>query len=342
MIPAMSRETLGETYRRMLLMRRFEEACIKLWHDKILPGHYHVYIGEEATGAAVGAVRQSGDHVFTTHRNHGHLLACGADPGRVMAEILAKATGYNRGRGGTLHVAAAELGIPHTSGLVGSSIPIAMGAALAAKQRGSKAVSISLFGDGALEEGAYFETVNMAALWKLPLIFVCENNTWDTRPSTPEEYPGSTTAANPLTDLATCFKIPVITVDGADLGASAAAVTTAIERARAGGGPTFIEARTRRWAGTRPLWPALSTGETDLSVAWTGKVPEGFDEHRDWYLHDDPVLRLTRELLAVGFLTKETASEVDAAVRRQMADAVTFAIESPYPKPEEALEGVWP
>ncbi len=342
MIPAMSREMLGETYRRMLLMRRFEEACIKLWQDKILPGHYHVYIGEEATGAAVGALRQNDDFVFTTHRNHGHLLACGADPGRVMAEILAKATGYNRGRGGTLHVAAAELGIPHTSALVGSSIPIAMGAALAMKQRRSSAVSIALFGDGALEEGVYYETANMAALWKVPLIFVCENNTWDTRPAAPEEYPGSTIAASPLTDVATCLKIPAIAVDGADLGASVGAVQTAIARARAGGGPMFIEARTRRWAGTRPLWPALATGETDISVAWTGTVPAGFEAHREWFLHDDPVLRLTRELLAIGLFTKESVGEVDAAVRRQMADAVTFAVESPYPKPEEAVEGVWP
>ena len=342
MMPVMDKERLLGTYRCMLLMRRFEEACIKLWHEGRLPGHYHVYIGQEATGAAVGAARETGDYLFTTHRNHGHLLACGADPGKVMAEILAKATGYNRGRGGTLHVCAVELGIPHTSALVGGNIPIAMGAAIALKRRGQRRVSVTMFGDGALEEGAYYEAANMASLWKLPLVFICENNAWETAPATAVEYPSSTNAASPLTDLAACFKIPAVAVDGADLGLTFRVVTDAIERARAGMGPTFIEARTRRWAGTRPLWPQLFTGETDLTMAWSEEVPPERAEHRDWYRRDDPVLRVTRELLAVGLLTAQDVQRLDREVQQQMAQAVKFALESPYPQPEEALEGVWP
>lgn len=338
MIPSMSKETLGQTYRRMLLMRRFEEACIRLWHEKVLPGHYHVYIGQEATGAAVGACREAEDYLFTTHRNHGHLVACGADPGRVLAEILARSTGYNHGRGGTLHVAVADLNIPHTSALVGSSIPIASGAALALKQRRRRGVSVALFGDGALEEGVYYETANIAALWKLPLLLICENNTWDTEPARPDEYPsGTNAAASNLAGLATCFGIPAVVVDGTDLGAVHAVVAESAARARDGGGPTFIEARTRRWIGTRPLWPRLFTGEMDVTMAWTGAVPAERAEHTEWYLRDDPVLRVTRELLGQDLMTTAEVQAVDREVQQAMAQAVVFATAGPVPDAAEAL-----
>src|SRR5262247_1169025 len=161
---------------RMLLIRRFEEAVLRLSNEKQFIGHYHLYIGQEATGVAVMSLLDARDRVATTHRNHGHVLARGADPGRAMAEILGRTTGLNGGRGGTLHLSEPDLGFLSTSGIVGGCVGLATGGAYAQKRRGKGGVSVAFFGDGSLEEGISFECMSIAVLWKLPVVFLCENN----------------------------------------------------------------------------------------------------------------------------------------------------------------------
>jgi len=212
-LPKLPREKLLDLYKTMLVMRRFEEALIKLTKSGISVGHFHVYIGQECTGGPALSLLGPHDAVFTTHRNHGHLLARGADPGRLMAEILGKATGYNKGKGGTLHTTVRELGFLTTSGIVGGVIPLAAGAAFAAKQRKTDGASMCLFGDGALEEGVFHESLNMAALWSLPVIYLCENNSLGALGQKAGEFSSSTIAARSLLDLATPYGIPAVSVD---------------------------------------------------------------------------------------------------------------------------------
>jgi len=192
MLPGLSKEQLVEILRRMLLIRRFEEKVAQLAQQRKFPGHFHLYIGQEATGVAALLHLGPDDYIFTTHRNHGHVLARGGDPGRSLAEILGREGGYNRGKGGTLHLAVKELGIPLTSAIVGDIVPIATGAAYALKQLGGDGVSMAFFGDGALEEGAFYESINLAALWRLPVIYICENNSVGLVSARAGEYPIST------------------------------------------------------------------------------------------------------------------------------------------------------
>ncbi len=338
MIPDLPPERLGDYLRRMLVIRRFEEGLIELAKDYAV-GHFHVYIGQEATGVAALAQLEPGDVGFTTHRNHGHLLARGTDPAAMFAEILGKETGTNRGKGGTLHIASVEHGFPTTSAATGGCTPLATGAAFAFSRLGKDRVSVCLFGDGALEEGTFHESINIASLEALPVIYLCENNSLEALGQKANEYPSSTMAAAPLTDLAAAFKVPTITVDGTDTGAVHDAMATAVRRARAGGGPTFIEALTVRWPGSRPLWPRLLTGATDLSYAWDAStIP---DDHVVWHAEQDGLLRYVRELLTAGALTAEKALAIDEQVKGRIRRAVRFALDSPYPPVSDALESVY-
>jgi len=331
-------DRLLEFLRRMLLVRRFEEALIKLSKTNFF-GHFHVYVGQEPTGVPALALLEPGDYSFTTHRNHGHLLARGADPGRVLAEIMGKATGYNQGKGGTLHVSVAELGFPVTSAIVGNIVPLATGAALAIRQTRRQQVSLCLFGDGALEEGAFFEAVNMAALWRLPVIYLCENNSLEAPGATAGEYPSSTNAASELSSLVRPFGMPSSFVDGSDAAAVHGAVSEAVQRARLGEGPTFIEARTVRWPGSRPLWPELLTGETDLAMAWDKtRIPT---EYRQWHDQQDGLLRFAGHLIKSGAVTPDGVLSMDVRVKGEMEGAIRFALDSPEPEPATAFEGVF-
>ena len=324
--------------RTLLLMRRFEEVLIQTQKSGVSFGHFHVYIGQECTGAAAIELLSGDDRIVTTHRNHGHLLARGADPKRLFAEIMGKAAGYNKGKGGTLHATVAELGFLSTSGIVGGAIPLAVGAAFAAKQLKQPGVSVGFFGDGALEEGVFFESLNMAALWKLPVVLLCENNSAGALGQSAGEYPGSTISAKQLVDLVLPFGVPASAVDGTDVAAVQDAVREALERARGGRGPSFIEARTRRWPGSRPLWPELATGETDVRYAWEPeRVPK---EHADWFAQDG-VIRYARERIAAGAVSAKDVLEIDAAVRSELRDAVRFAIDAPFPDPASAFEDVF-
>ena len=338
MLPSLGPKRLVEYLRRMLVIRRFEEGLIILQrtHDV---GHFHVYVGQEATGVPALALLKRTDLAFSTHRNHGHVLARGADPGRRYAEILGRATGYNKGKGGTLHISVAALGLPTTSAVTGGNLPLATGAAFAFKELGDDRVAVALFGDGAIEEGAYHESLNIAALRGLPVVYFCENNSLEAPGQKANEYPSSTLAAVRLTDTAKVFGIPAVAVDGTDTRAVHLAMRRAVTRARKGGGPTFIEARTVRWPGNRPLWPALATGETDLAYAWDeDRIP---DAHRTWYITRDGVLRFLREVLAAGHLDRAQVLALDADVRARNDAALRFALESPMPDPSEALLDVF-
>ncbi len=338
MLPPLPVETLVAQLRAMLRIRRFEEALIVLARDHDI-GHFHVYVGQEATGVPALALLGDGDVSYTTHRNHGHLIARGVSPAGMAAEILGKATGINRGKGGTLHLASAAHGFPTTSSSVGGPLPIAVGSAFAFQELGLDRVSVALFGDGALEEGAWHESVNIAAMRRAPVIFLCENNSLEALGQKANEYPSSTLAAVRLTDLVDPFGVPAVAVDGTDTGAVHLAMTEALGRARSGGGPSFIEARTVRWPGNRPLWPQLVTGETDVAMAWdAGRIPA---EHERWWSFQDGLLRFLRELLAADALDRATALAIDTEARDEMAAAVTFALESPLPDPAEALDHVF-
>ncbi len=338
MIPELPPDRLADYLHRMLVIRRFEEGLIRL-AGEFAVGHFHVYIGQETTGVAALAQLEQGDVGFTTHRNHGHLLARGADPAAMYAEILGKETGTNRGKGGTLHIASAEHGFPTTSAATGGCTPLATGAAFAFSRLGKDRVSVCLFGDGALEEGTFHESINIAALERLPVIYLCENNSLEALGQKANEYPSSTMAAAPLTDLAAAFKVPTITVDGTDTGAVHNAMATAVERARRGGGPTFVEALTVRWPGSRPLWPQLLTGATDLSYAWDASAIPA--DYAVWHTEQDGLLRYVRELLSGGVLTTDEVLAMDEQVRSRIEDAIRFALDSPYPPVADALESVY-
>lgn len=334
-----SPESQWQLLERMLLMRRFEETVQSLAEERAFAGHYHLYIGQEATGAGAIALLRAGDHIATTHRNHGHLIARGADPGAALAEILGRQGGLNRGYGGTFHLTAPELGFLSTSGIVGGAISLAIGGGYAAKQRHDGSVSVAFFGDGALEEGISFEAMNIAALWHLPVIFICENNdaaAWgETRAPSPE----ISHAAVTLHSIPMALGIEAARIDGSDTSAVTEAVAAAIARCRDGGGPVFIEAMTRQWPGNSQQFPSLATGITDLRMA-TGEVATE-RTHRHWYEEGDPVLQLGRKLVAGSADGASRLSEIDGKVRQQMAAALAFALASPLPPPAAALDHVF-
>ena len=341
MIPAVPCETCLEAFRKMLLIRRFEEACIVAAGERKVPGHFHVYHGQEATGVAVCAVLEKDDWVHSTHRNHGHLIARGADPNKALAEILGKATGYSGGKAGTLHGCAAELNFPLSSGIVGGILPISTGTAFAMKHRKRPNVSVVFFGEGSLEEGAAYEAINLAALWKLPLLLVCENNTADVdRKPGGNQYHAPNLSIVKLTDLANSMGMATAIVDGIDLGAVWTVAKDARDRAVAGEGATFIEVRTHTWPGGQ--WPTLVTGITDIRHAWNGEIPAAYAKHANWFKRNDPILGVARELLVTGLASQADIERIDAAVTDEMKRAVRFANQSPFPEPAAALTGVWP
>ena len=234
------------------------------------------------------------------------MIARGSDPKRALAEILGRTTGLNGGAGGTLHMSDPELGFISTSAIVGGSISLANGAAFALKQDGGDAVAVGLFGDGALEEGIAYESLNLAALYELPVLFVCENNSPGALGSAGGGFPTSVSAVEDLTTIPKTFGIPIETVDGRDLEAVHAVAARGVEHCRQRQGPFFLHAVTDRWAGSQPLWPELVTGALDISMAWDESAIEG--EHADWYRDHDPVLIYARKLLASGEIDLRSSS----------------------------------
>jgi len=326
-------------FERMLLMRRLEECVLDLAAQKIMVGHFHVYVGQEAAGAAVLEAAGPNELLLTTHRNHGHLVGRGADPGKLLAEFLGREGGLNRGRGGTLHATDRSLGFLQTSAVLGGVVPLAIGAAFALKREKTGRAAIAFFGDGSLEEGCTFEAFNIAALWQLPVVFVCENNSVGAIGQAGGGYPTSISAATQLTRIPRVFDIPTrVFLDGNDVAGIHAAAVEALARARGGGGPTFIETLTTRWPGSQPLWPEPATGTTMLEMAYGDRQPEGL--HAEWIRIHDPVLRVARELLAGG-CERKVLEALDADIRRRIDAAAKFAIASPFPDPAGAADHIF-
>ena len=333
------KERKARVLETMLTIRRFEETIVSLFKEEAFMVHYHLYIGQEATGAAVMEALRDDDKIATHHRNHGHVIARGADPGRAVAEILGRETGLNGGQAGTLHLSDPDLGFISTSAIVGGSISLSTGAAFALKQQEGDAVAVGLFGDGALEEGVAYETLNFASLWSLPAVYICENNSPGALGSAQGGFPTSVSAVKDLTAIPKMFNIPVDTVDGRDLDAVYELTCRAVDHCRSRKGPFFIHAVTDRYAGSQGLWPDLPTGNTDISMGWDESRADG--EHQGWYEGHDPVMIYARRLLGDGDITQEELTEMDERVSKRLAEARQFALDSPLPAPETALDNVF-
>jgi TPP-dependent pyruvate/acetoin dehydrogenase alpha subunit len=329
MLPAIPREQQLGILRKMLMIRRAEEHCIRFHaeHEGLIRGHFHVYIGQEATGVSVCESLNADDYVFTTHRNHGHVIAKGGDPKKVLAEIIGRATGYCQGRAGTFHVAAPDVGIIHTSAIVGGCLALAAGTACAAQVKESTAITVVFFGDGAMEEGVFYEVLNIAKLWQLPMIFWMENNSRRTGR-------GAGHAATELTHVPQALHIETTVIDGTDVGTVHKTAAESVRRTRTGEGPLFVEARTQLWPGNAFAMPKLVGGITDIAWAWNASAaPENV---REWHTNCDPILHYIRELAGAG-VGRAEIERLDAHVCQDADAAARFALESPLPEPQAAL-----
>jgi len=317
----LTKDQLLGLYRQMLEIRRAEEQLARLHQSGQIPGACHTYIGEEAIATGVCAQLRETDTVMSTHRGHGHALAKGVPPRELIAELLGKVTGCSHGRGGSMHLFKPEVGMLGTSGIVGPSILMATGAGYSALLQGSDRVSVAFFGDGAVGNGAFHEGLNLATIWDLPVIFVCENNLYAT------EVPFRTVTRQPsVAARAASYGLPGVEVDGNDVLAVHRVASEAVVRARTGGGPTLLECKTYR---TRPH----SEGMRDAGYRTTEEVAE--------WKGRDPIARLRDQLLRDGIATEAEIGTVDAAVRELIAEAVEFAQASPWPDPATATTHVF-
>lgn len=315
---ALTDEKLVEMLRLMFRIRRFEERLARLFKRGKLPGFVHLYIGEEAVAVGACSALKREDRITSTHRGHGHVIAKGAKVERMMAELLGREDGYCRGKGGSMHTVDFSLGIMGTNGIVGGGIPIAVGSAWGDKQLGRDYVTVSFFGDGASNQGVFFEAMNLAAIWKLPVIFMCENNGYT------EWTPTEKLTAGRIADRGKPFGIPSVQVDGNDVLAVHNAVAEAVERGRRGEGPSLIEARTYRWHGH-------NEGEEAFSGPYRPK-----EEIDDWK-GKDPIPPFAAKLVGWGVMSQEEVDAVDVEETERVKASVKFAEESPFPDPEEAL-----
>jgi len=307
-------------YRKLLEIRRFEEKVWDLFGRNLVPGTLHLYLGEEAVAVGVCANLNVDDYITSTHRGHGHCIAKGADLRKTMAEILGKKTGYCKGKGGSMHVADAAVGNLGATAVVGSAIPIAVGAGLSCKMRNTRQVVACFFGDGATNNGAFHEALNMAAVWKIPVVFVCENNFYAMGTRITDVTPIENVA-----DRAQSYGMPGIIVDGNDAIAVYRAAKEAVEKARSGNGPTLIECKTYRHKGHSRFDPGKYRPQAEVE---------------EW-LRKDPVSRFKNILVEDGILTIEEVEVIDRQVIEAVEEAARFAVESPYPEPEEALMDVY-
>lgn len=313
---------LTALFRSMMRIRVAEETIAELVDQKEIRCPTHLCIGQEAIAAGVSTALLRNDYVFGGHRSHGHYLAKGGDLRAFMAELFGKSTGCSRGRGGSMHLLAEEVGILGTVPLVAATIPIAVGSALASKLRKDLRVSVSFFGDGATEEGHFHEAINLAALHQLPVIFVCENNLYASHLHISERR-----AKDNIFEMVGAYGLPALALDGNDVAIVYSAAVNAIQCARNGGGPTLLECRTYRWRGH------VGTA-TDIDVGLKRK-----DELRDWLLKD-PLKRARADLLAQG-VSDEALLGIEREIHAEIEDAVQFARASAYPSADQLLEHVF-
>jgi pyruvate dehydrogenase E1 component alpha subunit len=309
----------------MLRIRRFEEQVGVLFAQGQLPGFVHLYVGEEAVGAGVCAALRDEDYIVSTHRGHGHVIAKGGDFNRMMAELFGKSTGYCKGKGGSMHIADFGIGMLGACGIVGGGIPMAVGAGLSAKLRGTDQVSVTFFGDGASNEGSFHESINLAAVQKLPVLFVCENNQYGE--FTPME---KVTGVRDIALRAAGYGIPGVIVDGTDAIAVHEVAQAAVARARAGEGPTLIEAKTHRKGGHAEGEKAFLAGGVYRS-----------EEELAQAQAKDPVVLLHKRILEAGIATSNDLEELDQTITQAVVESVAYARQSPDPKPESIYEDMW-
>jgi len=311
-----------QMYRQMVTIRTFDQRAVEEFHAGNIPGVVHAYIGQEAVAVGVCTALRRDDKIVSTHRGHGHTIAKGADIKLMMAELFGRSNGYCHGKGGSMHIADFSVGMLGANGIVGAGLPIATGAALAASLEKSDRVAVAFFGDGASNEGAFHGSLNLASIWKLPAVYVCENNRWAI--AVPASYALSVPEVSAR---AAAYNIPGVTVDGTDVLAVYEATAQAVQRARAGGGPTLIECMTYRWrmhseqrgnaADPRPP-EAVALAQQHDSIATFGA----------W-------------LQEQGIATPATLAQIEHDVQAAVEGAIAFAKASPLPRPEDALQEVF-
>jgi acetoin:2,6-dichlorophenolindophenol oxidoreductase subunit alpha len=318
---AMSEKWL-RMYRGMQMIRLFEEQVNELYTRAVMPGLAHLYIGEEAVAVGICEALHRDDYITSTHRGHGHCLAKGAAPDRMFAELLGKEAGYCRGKGGSMHIADPASGNLGANAIVGGSAGIATGAAFSAKYRGTKQVAVCFFGEGALGQGLLYETMNLARLWNLPVIYVCENNMYN-------EYTHfSETTAGEILARPAAFGIPAESVDGQDIRSVHAMASRLVERARAGDGPSFFLCNTYRYHGHH-----------------VGDVSRDYyrakQEELQWKAERDPIKVMSDWLLREKITTQAHLDDIQKNAKSEIDAAVAFALQAPYPTPDEAGEDVY-
>lgn len=315
---ALAKQEYLALYRTMVTIRQFETLAGELFSAGKIPGFIHLSIGQEASAAGVCACLRKDDYITTTHRGHGHMIAKGADLKRMAAELFGKKTGYCRGKGGSMHIADFSLGILGANGVVAGGLPIGVGAGVSIKMRKTDQVAVCFFGDGAANRGPVHEAMNLASIWKLPVIFVIENNQYAS--TTPQQYACS---VNDLCLRAASYGMPGTAVDGNSVLDVYAAAAEAVQRARNGEGPALIENKTYRIRGHFEGDPQ--------------KYRERFEVDA-WEKEKDPIERFDAFLKKKKFLTKKRREEIWNQVKEKLKEAVAFAEGSPFPEPEEAIE----
>ncbi|HLW60167.1 MAG TPA: thiamine pyrophosphate-dependent enzyme [bacterium] len=320
--PGVTRDQGLEMYRQMLRIRLFEEQVNELYTGGKMPGLAHLYIGEEAVAVGICQALRRDDYITSTHRGHGHCLAKGAAPDRMFAELLGKAAGYCRGKGGSMHIADPETGNLGANAIVGGSTGIAAGAALSAKMRATDQVAVCFFGDGALNQGLLYEAMNMASLWKLPVIYVCEHNRFG-------EYTAASevTAGDPKARPA-AWGVSTEEVDGQDVRAVHAAALPAVERARRGEGPAFLICHTYRFRGHH-------VGDINRASY------RAAEEEQAWTHDRDPVRLLGLWLIQQRMADAAALERIEDGARTEIEAGVAFALQAPYPDPSEVTEDVY-
>ena len=313
---AAEKEKWLHAYRQMVSIRIFEEQVNEVYTRALMPGLAHLYSGEEAVAVGICEALRIDDYITSTHRGHGHCLAKGASPDRMFAELLGKESGYCRGKGGSMHIADPATGNLGANAIVGGSVGIATGAAFTAKTLGTDRVAVCFFGEGALGQGSLYEVMNLAQLWKLPVIYVCENNQYN-------EYTHyQETTAGTILGRATAFGIEAARVDGQDVRAVHEVATRLVKRARAGGGPAFLQCDTYRYSGHH-------VGDINREYYRSKK-----EEHL-WKTDRDPIIVLAKWLIDQGYADAPTLEAITPKIRATMEAAVKSAIAAPYPSVDE-------
>jgi pyruvate dehydrogenase E1 component alpha subunit len=316
-----NKQTLLAMYRTMVTIRQFETMAGEYFAAGQIPGFIHLSIGQEGSSVGVCSCLRPDDYVATTHRGHGHMIAKGADLKRMVAELFGKATGYCKGKGGSMHIADFSIGILGANGVVAGGLPLICGAGLSIKLRKSDQVAVVFFGDGASNRGPVQEAMNMASIWKLPVIFVVENNQWAS--TTPQSYSCS---LGDLCQRAAAYNMPGYSVDGNDVRAVRATTLRAVAEARKGEGPSMIENKTYRVRGHFEGDPQKYRDQAEVLT---------------WQEQNDPLARFTQQLSQEQLLTKKKSKRIWEEVKSELDAAIRFAQESPFPHPEAALEDLY-